>query len=199
MHGTIGGQAWANTFWLRNGNGVQPSATDFANAVADFHGKYIAAFLEHLNVDVLVNGCNGLYYGETGADLGFDYTKSDTGSMAGAALPSQVSTGISWAVQAHYRGGHPRTYLPPCADTVLETTRLFDTSFTAAVRQAANDFHAAVNALVHGDYSGARLGTVSFQLRNAWRTPPIFRDYIPNQAQVDQRIDTQRRRLGRDL
>jgi len=35
-------------------------------------------------------------------------------------------------------------------------------------------------------------------LRKAWRTPPVFRDFVPGGATVDSRIDTQRRRLGPD-
>jgi hypothetical protein len=197
--GTVAGTSWANTFWVRNGSGIQPSATDFANAVADMHLKWVQYFIEHVNTDVIVTGSDGLYYGTTGADLGFTYQHQDTGSFSGTVLPAQVATGISWAIQAHYKGGHPRTYLPAPAQSALFSSRLFNPSHANAVRGAANSFLTAINATSHGSFNDVHLGTVSFVLRKQWRTPPVFRDFIPGQATVDQRIDTQRRRLGRDL
>jgi hypothetical protein len=199
VHGTIVGVGWANTFWVRNGSGVAPAANDFANAVADFHLKWRDAFLEHIGTECQVVGCNGLYYGETGADLGFDYAHGDTGSQAGPGLPASAATGISWAVLAHYKGGHPRTYLPSPSQSSLNDGRTFHSTHTDDVRQAANAFLTNVNATVHGDFNNVHLGTVSFILRKQWRTPPIFRDFVPGGASVDARIDTQRRRLGRDL
>jgi len=199
VHGTQDGIAWANTFWLRNGSRIVPTAAGFQQATIDFHHIWLARFLEHVGDQVRVSGSQGLYYGPNGADLGSDYEKIDTGSQAGKSQPAQVSTGISWRVQAHYRGGHPRTYLPPPSDAALADVRTFKPSHTADVAAAANGFLSDCATLAAGGMSDVHLGTVSFVLHKQWRTPPVFRDYIPGAASVDARIDTQRSRLGRDV
>lgn len=199
VHGLQSGVPWANTFWLRNGAFAQVSAADFFTVTDDVRQLWVTFFIEHVGTGATVEGCNGLYYGATGLDLGADVPHVDTGSQSGSVLPSQVSTGISWTVQQAYKGGHPRTYLPPPSQSALLSTRLFNPSHASAVTNAANNFHNAMNQIHHGDFSDSHLGTVSFVHEKAWRTPPVFRDYVPGKAGVDQRIDTQRRRLGRDI
>jgi hypothetical protein len=199
VHGLQSGVPWANTFWVRNGGALSPSSSDFAGIVDAVRGFWVQHFIEHIGTGATVEGCDGLYYGAQGIEIGFNAQHVDTGSMAGSVLPSQVSAGISWSVQAAYKGGHPRTYLPPPSQTALLSTRLFNPSFATALTSAANGFHASLNFLRAGNMSDLHLGTVSFVLRKQWRSPPVFRDFVPGNARVDQRVDTQRRRLGRDL
>jgi hypothetical protein len=199
VHGLQSGVPWANTFWVRNGAGTSPTVEDFLSVVNELRGDWVTFFIEHIGTGATIEGCDGLYYGAQGLEIGVNSPHVDTGSMSGSVLPSQVATGISWTVQAAYKGGHPRTYLPPPAQTALLSTRLFNPSFAAAVTSAANSFNDAVNQIHHGNMSDCHLGTVSFVLRKQWRNPPVFRDFVRGGAHVDQRLDTQRRRLGRDI
>jgi hypothetical protein len=199
VHGLQGGVPWANTFWVRNGAGQLPTASDFFGVIDQVRQYWVTYFIEHIGTGATVEGCDGLYYGATGLELGSSVPHVDTGSMAGSVLPSQVATGIGWSVQQAYKGGHPRTYLPPPSQSALLSPRLFNPSFTTTVTSAANSFHSTVNQISRGNFSDAHLGTVSFVHQKAWRTPPVFRDFVPGRATVDQRLDTQRRRLGRDL
>jgi hypothetical protein len=199
VHGLMGGTPWANTFWVRNGNAQSPQTADFDFVTQAIRSLWVSAFIEHIATAVTVQGCEGLYYGAQGLETGSGVQHVDTGSMSGSVLPAQVATGISWQVQAAYKGGHPRTYLPPPAQTALLDPRLFNSSFCNSVASAANAFHGNVNAMSHGELDQLHLGTVSFVHQKAWRTPPVFRDFVPGNAAVDQRVDTQRRRLGRDI
>lgn len=195
----MAGTAWANTFWMRNGNAQTPNENDFANSCASFHAVWLQHFLEHISIECTVLGTEGLYYDAVEAVVGFSYAETDTGSYAGAGLPAQVSTGISWAVQTHYKGGHPRTYLPPPSILALVSAREFTPAHANAVSAAANGFLSTANGITHGAFNSVHLGTVSFVLRKEWRAPPVFRDFVPGAASCDARVDTQRRRLGRDL
>lgn len=198
-HGTFAGVNWANTFWLRNGHGTSPSAVDFQAVTEAFYALYRSAFKGHMNTGVVISGCEGIYYGPSGGDIGGSVAIADGGSLSGEQLTAQVATCISWRVQQRYRGGHPRTYLPPADKTKVDTPRLWTSSFANAVRDSANDFLDNVNTIAFGNFSDSHLGIVSFVLRKEWRVPPVFRDFIPDAAGVDARIDTQRRRLGADL
>jgi len=65
--------------------------------------------------------------------------------------------------------------------------------------QGAKDFHVGVDAISQGLFSSSKLGIVSFVLRKEWRAPPVFRDFTLGAAHADERIDSMRRRLGRDI
>jgi hypothetical protein len=199
VHGVAAGVNWANVFWVRNGNMNTPSEADFQSFVHDFATAYTSLFGSHIPTGVPVDGGTGLYWGAVEIDLGVEAPLTYVGSAGVEGLPNNTATCISWKVQQHYKGGHPRTYLPPTDMANRLDGRLYKPSYVADVQTKTNDFLQATNGLSHGDFSDAHLGTVSFVWKKAWRTPPLFRDYVPGAASVDQRIDSMRRRLGRDL
>jgi hypothetical protein len=190
---------WANVFWVRNGNSQTPGLTDFQAFLADFGVRYWDAFGSHMHPGITTSEVIGLYYGPTGGDLGSQATFNHAGTGGGGGLPNNVAQCISWSLTQRYKGGHPRTYLPAPGDVALQDSRLYLASQTGAVTAAANTFHGQVNGLTHGALSDIHLGTVSFVLRGQWRTPPVFRDFVLNGARMDARIDSMRRRLGRDI
>lgn len=199
VEGTVAGVAFANVFWLRNGAGQTPGLGDLGAFATDLLQTYQSAFAAYMHSGVLIQDCSVIYYGPTGGDLGTEITSVAPGTGPGAGLPNNVATCISWKLQQRYRGGHPRTYLPPPGVDSMSDTRLFSAGHVDGVVIAANAFHAHMNAASHGALSDIHLGTVSFVHKNDWRDPPTFRDYISNAAHVDLRIDSMRRRLGPDL
>lgn len=199
VHGLVSGISWANSFWVRNGNATAPSLGDFETWTQNFCQLYNARFTGHFPPGVDLAGCEGLYYGPTGADMGSSISLNVTGNSGDEAMPNNTSTVISWKLQQRYKGGHPRTYLPPTSHENLQDGRLYKTSYVGDVASKANAFIDDVNDLSHGEMNDCHLGVVSFVLRKDWRDPPVFRDYVPGGATVDARIDSMRRRLGRDV
>jgi len=106
---------------------------------------------------------------------------------------------VNHSIARHYRGGHPRTYLCGVPDNSFDDTRSYTTSFKNAAESAAIAFHGDLEAIsgISSGITSVEHGVVSFVNAGAWRTPPIFRRI--NTAHVDQRVDTQRRRLGPDI
>lgn len=189
---------WACGFWVRNGNEDSPTVNNLTDVAEDIGDLFKANFarVSSSRLDYLV--CRAIYYGPTGGELGVDSPMSGSGTGSASVLPANVAMCISWKVGPRYRGGHPRTYLAGIdADTQEDATSFIGTE-VATAQADANDFLAGVNAINRGDFTDAHLGTVSFVLDNEWRTPPIFRDYVPDATTVDTRIDSMRRRLGRD-
>lgn len=197
--GLIGDAPFANTFWVRNGNAQNPTQGDFTNFTNNFATSYKTYILPHLSSSVVLNECSSLYYTEQGAELAGAVSVTGNGGVTGTTLPANVSLCVGWRVQQHYRGGHPRTYLPGIPAAELASARLFSAAYVALVAQAAQNFHADVNNNTAGAIGLCKLGVVSFVLRKEWRNPPVFRDFILPSAHADQRIDSMRRRLGRDL
>jgi hypothetical protein len=199
VEGAVSGVNWANIFWVRNGNAQTPGQSDLNAFVDALVNEYQSAFLGHIHTGVTVSEGVAVYYGPTGGDLGSNRGFSMTGSGGGAGLPNNVAQCVGWQLQQRYRGGHPRTYFPAPGNVAQSDSRLWLPSQVSAMTSAANSFHAFINGQTHGALSDLHLGTVSFVLRNAWRTPPLFRDFTLGGAHMDLRIDSMRRRLGRDI
>jgi len=190
---------WANTFWVRNGNAQTPTPAEFQAYVVDFMGAYATYFPPRLVAGWQTGGATGLYYGPAGAEVAASATQSAPGALAVPSAPANVAACIGWAVQQHYRGGHPRTYLCGIPNNEFATAKTFSSAFITAVTLAANNFQNLVNSSSRGNMSAVKLGVVSFVLRKEWRSPPVFRDFVVPGAHMDNRVDSMRRRLGRDL
>lgn len=198
INGAISQGRWANVFWARNGLGASPDSSDL-NEFADIaYAAYVSHFSPRINGLAIIEGCVLNYYGEGGSQLGGQHTENTNGGLSGTTVPANCSTCISWFLQQRYRGGHARTYLPPPGASELLNATDWTATHTDATRVAADQFNLAINQISLGTIANVHLGTVSFVLDNKWRDPPVFRDFTPGAALVDSRIDSQRRRLGRD-
>lgn len=118
-----------------------------------------------------------------------------SGLGSGPTIPNSTCVCISWKIPRHYRGGHPRTYIGPLATSSILTNTTLATAFLTTAQNAANAFRTAVNAL---SLSGqpARLVCVHRIAGGVTLADPLV-DGITGNV-VDTRIDTQRRRLGKD-
>lgn len=122
-------------------------------------------------------------------------TGSNTGTASGTTLPANCATCWSWKITNRYRGGHPRTYIAGLTTTGITNANTLTTTHQTAHATAAAAVRTAVNAIATTGGTWI-LGCVSYYKDNALRPDPIFRAYTG--VSVDSRIDSQRRRLGRD-
>jgi hypothetical protein len=183
-----------NVFHVRNG----PSTAGYTLAgISSLATAMANAFTTHLRPRLSVSWSGDDVVAQ---DLssptapGVILSLSGNGSTSGV-LPASVACCLTWKIARHYRGGHPRTYLGPLGSAALETATSFEAVFLTATQTAASSFLTAVNALtiegnaqalvcLHRTLGGAQLATPTHS--------PILA------VQVDSRLDTQRRRLGRD-
>ncbi len=75
------------------------------------------------------------------------------GTRGTALTPPSAAAVVSHSISRHYRGGHPRTYLPLGVAGDIATTGLWASAFTAAVDSAWGSWVAAML----GAYSGTTL------------------------------------------
>ena len=107
---------------------------------------------------------------------------------------AQVAAVISWQIQRHYRGGHPRTYLPGQDGANSLNPKQWTAGWTTTLGARGNAFLGSVNTL-GGPAAPYQLGTVSYFINKATRSVPVFEAYLA--AVGKQKIDSQRRRLGK--
>jgi hypothetical protein len=196
--GDQGATKFANIFWIRNGGGTTPALSDLSAYAGLVYAAYATRFKALINNNTIIRKADLLYYGPAGLVIGGAHVENTSCTRTGTAMPANACPCISWSVQQRYKGGHPRTYLPSPETSDMVDMTSWTTAFTSAAQTAANNFLSDINALTQGAFTDSHLGVVSFVDNKQWRSPPVFRDFTPTAAAVDSRIDSQRRRLGRD-
>lgn len=132
------------------------------------------------------------------------------GTRAGVALPTQVAMAMSIAVTRRYRGGHGRIYIPAGVVADVTSGRLWNPAAAAMLANAnaaAAAFYTALNGLTIGAVQ-MRLIVLSYWTSTppvppsthgtpVLRTTPLV--LVTTGMRVRTRVDTQRRRLGKEV
>lgn len=194
MHGSKSGHTFINTWYAKYGTfptdqaGANAVAAAMATAYWNAFGSVQATAAGHVSTQVIDLATRT---GITGVD-----TTTHSGTHAGAqALPVNVACCISWVIADRYRGGHPRIYLPAADGTDIGTASSWSTTSLAAYQNAANGFHAAINALTTAGTTWQHVAVRYFS-QNQVLPNPYVRPV--NGTVVHTRVDTQRRRLGKE-
>lgn len=197
--GTYREANWANVMWLYlTGNGVIPHDWQVDLADAAFNA-YKAYFLTEISFEVELNFARVNIWDGPDVSQAISTETASPGLKLDPGLPANVAICVSWPLAVHYRGGHPRTYLPGVTQASLDGTTRVLAAYASDVATRANQFHTAMEVIPPtATVSSVEHGTMSFQSKKQWRTPPVFRR-IALGAHVDTRLDSQRRRLGRDI
>lgn len=124
------------------------------------------------------------------------------GTIAGTAGPANLAGCISWKIARRYRGGHPRTYIPGISLTSVLDTRLFTTTYVATLLSKALAWRTGINAMTYTSMPLISFSCISYYDKDVNPTPPHLRP-VPRTdgivgATVGNRIDSQRRRLGKE-
>lgn len=196
--GDISGLPWAAIQWIHADGASDITGADL-NALATFVGNsYGSNIISHMDSATRLTHTHVSLYSADLDLLEGDAAFSLAGSVVGLQCPAQVCIGISWHVTVGYRGGHPRTYVPGVPISMLSAANTVGGTFASSLAAGATTYLSNVNGYTTGAFSdGIHLGTMSFVRARAWRTPPVFLRFIS--ATVDERLDTQRRRLGPDI
>lgn len=118
-----------------------------------------------------------------------------TGSRTGAALPVQAACVASWKVNYRWRGGHFRTYHPLGVITDITGGRLWSSSSLTTFNAAFDAYFAALQGIQVGGVGGHLTG-VRYIQNSAPLVTPL--DLPVTDVTIHSRIDTQRRRLGKE-
>jgi len=196
-----GGGNWANVFWIQVGPAGTPSQLSDAEVfqIADqLETRFVTNLAPMIAADVTITLSKAIYYQPDGTATSQEKIVALAGTHAGVTLADNVASCLSWKIAAAYRGGKPRTYLPGVeTGDLLNPAHLSVANVTARITAGTN-FLTAVNADHIGGAALAEvLGTVSFFTANAPRAVGIFRPYVG--VTVHNRLDTMRRRLGREV
>lgn len=195
VSGTNGPTRWANVFHVGY-------STDFLDAgeVQALADQFYTAYANAVK-PVMASGSSILQ--ATAQDISTntgpikDHIATTGGTNVAGTGPAQIAACITWHVATHYRGGHPRTYLPAVPYTATSDGRSWSSSYQALLNTAASGLFTAINAINVGAAGVVTLVAVHRVRNKVALAPPETEPIIS--VEVDSRIDTQRRRVGPDV
>lgn len=186
---------WAAIQWLQL-TSAAPAVADLQSIVDSISAAWNTNIVPNVPAAVSLSEVEAVWTPTVGTEIIAQNSTVRTGSLSGTIIADAgCSYVLNWHLNAYYRGGHPRTFLPGVITAAVTNGSDLVSGYQSAIQAAALAYLNAVNALTHGAISATLLGTVSFQVGNAWRTPPIFRPFTG--VSVGGKIGTQRRRIGR--
>lgn len=133
----------------------------------------------------------------TGAYGSSNIGHAGTGSAGSGNIANSVSAAVSWKISYHYRGGHPRTYLCGVPALAINDPRTLTSTYATALAAAMNGFITDVAALTSPSTGSLTLGMVSYYQHKALRPAGVYFPF--SSAVVHPRLDSQRRRLGKEV
>ena len=195
VHTSLGSMNAVNVFHVTRGAEVAWSQSDLDIATAAFRTAYKNTLLTWQSHDGSLGRVDSQ---DLTSELGVQSSVagSDLGGQFSPALPANVAACITWVIARHYRGGHPRTYISMVPTNSTSDTQSFSTTQANNLKTAATNFIDQVQSISIG--GGTPLALVALH-RTRFKAPadPVLVDII-TAAAVDTRIDSQRRRLGKD-
>lgn len=197
--GHYGGAPWANVMWLFLTGSGEITVADL-NALADLCAY---AWIQNpgnvLHTSVELENTQVVLYSDGDALEGLSDRIANGTNASDNPLPANVACCFSWHIVPSYRGGHPRTYVPGLVREQQASVNSWESGALDDLRAAASGWHEQLEEAgpVGDGIATVEHGVLSYVRANAWRVPPVF--YRIVNSTVDNRIDTQRRRLGRDV
>lgn len=202
--GTFKGSSWANVMHVK----IVPSGALNQNIANDMaillHNAYVASFIPFQSLDLVLSETNIVLFGDNGQTFSAVSASPTSGQDSGVVLPSNVALVISWKASVYYRGGHPRTYLPGLVQDRLADSRSWSAQTIADFNAAAQQFRSTVQGSTPIGVTNVTFGYLqqfaaggSLKVPREYLTPPVFHPIVG--WAVHPRVDSQRRRLGREF
>jgi len=199
--GTLNNQNWASIQYARFA-GPPPSASDCATIATSVSTAWQNAIAPLCQVNVHLRTVEVIDLSSETASVG-SASVNIAGTRAGNGNPNNAAMVASYKINRRYRGGHPRTYWPAGVASDTATGNLWSSTFLPIANNGASGFVGNVNAILYAA-NPLQHGVVSYYERDPAnpghsmrRTTPIF--FVTQSVIVHSRVDTVRRRLGKEL
>jgi hypothetical protein len=194
---TAQGVNWANIFWAGSGLSTAPTVAQLNTFAQSFYGAFNTHLWALMGKDANLERCVVNWYGAQPVQIVGEYSAVTAGGSSNDTEVDSLSACISWTIGATWRGGKPRTYMAALPTEAFGTSNTLDSSWVTTLESGASAFRTAVNALQIVAPTDVTLGCMSFFSGNAPR--PVANFFPFSASTVHPRIDSMRRRLGREI
>jgi len=194
-----------NIFHLKAAEGATLDQAKLQQAVDGVWDAYSQHFIPKLSTACILNSVEGVQFLDQSSVLEAAKTAPAGGGDSGYTLPASVALVISWKIAAYYRGGHPRTYLPGLVSDRTHNNTTWSPATLAEFSDVAQAFQDTMHNVAFQSWgSGSVFCSIQqFEKGGSTQDPKVYLDpprvhYISGHA-VHSRIDSQRRRLGKEI
>jgi len=187
----------ANIMHCLMGPGWTPSPSNLQLLAQNVHNSFNSSLLTAQVGGSWTQGVIACYdNGGTTENQG-SFAATLGGAAAGNTLPPNCCTVVSWTIPAHYRGGHPRTYLPGTPESGLTSvgSNQLASSLRTSLATAWGSFLTAFNAALIGTVT-EQLISLAYTRGGVALSSPSW--YPITGGTIHGRLDSQRRRLGKE-
>lgn len=193
ISGLLVGQPWANVMHIRY-TGSPPQSADLNGLNTTVANAYNTEFCQLMTVQAVVRNVDSWDL-TSPAGASASAAVNFLGTRAGPSFTNDVATCISWKVNYRWRGGHGRTYLPGPTTSDVQQGRLWTSTFETLAETSASDFLSIINVAT---MLGGPLQLVLVRYIDAGQllANPLVLPIVG--STVHSRVDTQRRRLGKE-
>jgi hypothetical protein len=200
MKGTHNDWGWQNKLYLQY-TGTAPAVADLQSVGTSIGNAWNTNIAPMCHANVTMAAVDLVDLTNRAASIASVTGLAHPGTRAGTDPPNSVAAVVSWKINHRYRGGHGRTYFPAGVQADYTNGRLWTTAFTTAMNNAATAFRTALNAITVSGQT-YRLVIMNFITHDPvtkvqhYVIPPV--PYTVQGNVVHGRVDTQRRRLGKE-
>ena len=179
-------------------SGTRPNSGDLNTVATAIRAAWQTNFAPMLNTLTSVNAVEVTDLTDaTGAQGTNSSAFSGTGGTP-TSLPRSACGVVSWKQTLHYRGGHPRTYIPLRTQADLQNSFTLTSTYVTALAAAGKAFITAFNAIPMPAGGSLTLVMVSY-FHNKGTLRPAGTPFPIVDATSHNRLDSQRRRLGKEF
>lgn len=200
IKGVYGDGKWANVLHWR-WSGDPPDNAKCATIASDLLHQWGINLAPLFPNGVTVHECEATDLTSSSAGQGTAFA-THTGLGSGFTLPNNCAILLNHRISRRYKGGHPRTYLPPPAGSFMAGSDVFSSPAQSSIEASWEAFRAGFIAEVTGPTSIVGLVNVSYYSgtsgippRPVLRTTPEVDDIIGTTCNIH--LATQRRRIPR--
>ena len=192
---------WAAIQHLKADHTGDPTVANMIALATQIHGEWGVSFCARQNDQVTLESTELEWSDGVGGFQVGGYSNPIPGEDTGEPLDASAAVVVSWRTAAHWRGGHPRTYIAGVSQDRLDGVTRYTGATVSDYQDAADHYLSTINALTVGGFSNVQLGVLrryanggSEAIPKQPLSPPIFVPFAS--AIVRQHIGSQRRRLG---
>lgn len=193
LSGTILTKPYTSVFYLDLG-GSSISSADLNTLATQIATLWNTDIASAVTADNVLTEVAIVYVPSVGNELTGVWNGSHVGTNSGTTVnDASACFVVNFHINAYYRGGHPRMYLPGIGTTSITNGSDISAGAQSTITTAWTSFMNALNAYTTGGITSVAMGTCSFQSANLWRTTPIFRAY--KSISTRSLLGSQRRRI----
>lgn len=195
LQGTVGTHPWAVVLHSSY-TGTAPTASFLSTVAAAMGTAWGTSYKPEVSNSIVLTS---VIITDLASALGAQGISSPniTGTNANSAAGGNSAVLVTYPSSIRYRGGHPRSYLPPPPGTSLQTTSTITSAYITAVTTAWNAVLAPLFGTSGGGTTMAGQCAISYVTAKAPRVTPVVMPISQNAITVQAELGSQRRRIGR--